>query len=967
MSKKSTKAVKNENLSITKPSAEQVEVKGARVHNLKNLDVSIPKNSLVICCGVSGSGKSSLAFDTIFAEGQRRYVESLSSYARQFLGQMDKPDVDSITGLSPAVSIDQKNTSHNPRSTVGTVTEIWDHLRLLYARIGVSHCPECGTLLKSYSSSSLLTHLLEKFNGSQITIMAPVISQRKGSHEQLLSEYATKGFTRVEINGEIFRLDELNTLDKRKKHDISLVIDKVLVSVERKTRILDDIDLAYSMSEGLVCILIGEERLVFSRNYSCPKCLVGYSKLEPKDFSFNSPSGACEVCDGLGYSMKVDLSLVVENPNLTISQGALTPWFESSGKDHFSSIAHALLVKYGVSAETEFKDIPKEVSQKLLYGDSELKVKANFAGRDYITTFEGVVTWVERRVTDPWGESNKEKMEGYFSREACSACKGGRLNSRAQNVLIKNESIIQLASKTINVLDEYIKTLELKDNDLLIANRVLKEITERVGFLKEVGLGYLSLDRSANSLSGGEAQRIRLASQIGSGLTGVLYVLDEPSIGLHQKDNMALIATLEKLKQLGNTVLVVEHDEETIRHSDYVVEIGPAAGVLGGELVYSGSLVDFLKTETLTSNYLSGKLSIPTPESRRALGNGKITLKGCNLNNLKNVTAEIPLKVLNVITGVSGSGKSTLINDILAYNMKKVINKKNQNFKYVKSISGYEDIDKIVIVDQSPIGRTPRSNPASYIGLYDKIRELFVQLPQSQERGWKVGRFSFNVPARNGGGHCENCQGQGLITIEMSFLPDIHVPCDQCKGQRFTKETLEVKFKGKSIADVLEMNVSTAKAFFESVSSLSRHLKTLEDVGLGYIKLGQTATTLSGGEAQRVKLASELLKRNTGRTLYILDEPSTGLHFEDVSKLVKVLEKLVDAGNTMIVIEHNLDIIRRADHVIDLGPEGGPKGGVIVGKGTPEHIASLDTSTGKYLKIALESQGKKDKYLKSTT
>lgn len=940
-------------------SNEFIEVKGAKVHNLKNIDVSIPKNKLVVCCGVSGSGKSSLAFDTIFAEGQRRYVESLSSYARQFLGQVDKPEVESITGLSPAVSIDQKSTSHNPRSTVGTVTEIWDHLRLLYARIGVSHCPTCKSALKSYSSTQLAEHLIQKHDNKVVTITSPIIRERKGSHQEMLSEFLSKGFTRIVLNGKISRLDEIEVLDKRKKHNIDLVVDRFTMSKDKQSRLLEDIELAYSLGNGLLTVLVDEQSESYSQNYSCPKCLVGFSKLDPKDFSFNSPSGACLVCDGLGYSLEVDISLIVENPELTLSQGALAPWHESSGSEHFLEMSKALLRRYKIDVETPYKKLPKNIKEKLLFGEEDLKVKASFNGREYMASFEGVLRWVERRAQDPWTESNKEKMEGYFTKKICSGCKGGRLNPRALNVSIAEKNIHSLAEMTVAELSQFFSNLKLNKNEVIIASRLVKEISERISFLEQVGLSYLTLSRNANSLSGGEAQRIRLASQIGSGLTGVLYVLDEPSIGLHQKDNDALIKTLLKLRDLGNTVLVVEHDEDTINQADYIVEIGPSAGHLGGTLVYQGLLDEFARFPSLTSDYLVGRKLIDTPEARRLPQSGFLELEEATLNNLKKLNAKIPLGLLTVVTGVSGSGKSTLVNDILAENMARALNKKNYNFKNVKKIKNHELLDKLVLVDQSPIGRTPRSNPASYTGLYDKIRDLFAQLPESKAKGWKVGRFSFNVPSRNGGGRCDDCDGQGTLTIEMSFLPDVHVPCDKCNGKRFTRETLSVKFKGKNISEVLEMSVSQAKIFFENVSSVKRHLETLEEVGLGYVKLGQTATTLSGGEAQRVKLASELLKRNTGRTLYILDEPSTGLHFEDVAKLIDVLEKLVKAGNTMVIIEHNLDIIRRADYIIELGPTGGPLGGNIIATGSPEEIAKSDCPTAPFLKIALENTSRK--------
>lgn len=948
----STSAAKKGKRSVT---TGEIVVRGARVHNLADIDVSFPKNSLVVCCGVSGSGKSSLAFDTIFAEGQRRYIESLSSYARQFLGQMDKPDVDTIEGLSPAVSIDQKSTSHNPRSTVGTVTEIWDHLRLLWARTGRAHCPSCGSTLQIWSASAVVDHLTETRTGEEITVYAPIVRHRKGAHSERFEELAARGFSRVRIDGKIVRLDELEPLDGRKPHDIDVVIDKVEIAQERRPRLLDAIELAFGLAEGMATVATTTQSLVFSTKLACADCSIGFEALEPRSFSFNSPLGACPTCDGLGSSAEPDTRLVIPDETKTLGAGAITPWEDSSGSAHFRQALKLVTDEHGGDMDTPWRDLPAAVRDVVLNGDPTITLRAKFGQREYTTAYEGVLPWLRRRMEEPWGEANRERMAAYFRPTPCVSCSGTRLNDRARSVYVGSSAISDVSSMTVTRAVAFFEGLQLDDRQQEIGGRLVKEVRARLAFLNQVGLGYLTLDRSAGSLSGGEAQRIRLASQIGSGLTGVLYVLDEPSIGLHQRDNAALIATLERLRDLGNTVLVVEHDEDTIAAADWVVEIGPGAGEHGGQLVYSGPQDKFSRARgSVTADYLTGARHIDTPETRRT-GNGReLVVRNVRANNIEGLDVSVPLGRFVAVTGVSGSGKSTLVNDVIAAALSRELNGAITIPLAHDGIEGTDALDKIVIVDQSPIGRTPRSNPASYTGVFDHIRNLFAETLLARERGWKPGRFSFNVPARNGGGRCESCQGQGTLTIEMSFLPDVHVPCEGCDGQRFTRETLTVRYKERSIADVLAMTVTEAVLFFEAVPVVKRHLQTLADVGLGYVRLGQTATTLSGGEAQRVKLASELLRRSTGRTVYILDEPTTGLHFEDVAKLVSVLERLVDGGNSVIVIEHNLDMVRRADWVIDLGPDGGPAGGHIVAEGTPEIVAASGTATGVFLAEALE-------------
>ena len=938
-----------------RPPQSEIVVRGARVHNLADIDVSFPKNSLIVCCGVSGSGKSSLAFDTIFAEGQRRYIESLSSYARQFLGQMDKPDVDTIEGLSPAVSIDQKSTSHNPRSTVGTVTEIWDHFRLLWARTGTPHCPSCGTVLQAWTASAVVDHLARERTGSELTVFAPIIRRRKGAHAERFEELAARGFSRVRIDGKIVRLDEIEPLDGRKPHDVDVVIDKITVNEERRARLLDAVELAFGLAEGMATIETGGDSLVYSTKLACAGCSTGFEVLEPRSFSFNSPLGACAVCAGLGSSSEPDTQLVISDETLSLADGAVTPWEDSSGAAHFQSAMRLVIAQHGGDMDTPWRSLPEHVRNVILNGDPDITLQAKFGQREYTTTYEGILPWLRRRMQEPWGEANRERMAAYFRPTPCVGCNGSRLNERARAVFVASMGIDTVSAMTVAEALSFFQSLELDERQNEIGGRLVKEIHARLSFLTQVGLGYLTLDRSASSLSGGEAQRIRLASQIGSGLTGVLYVLDEPSIGLHQRDNAALIKTLVHLRDLGNTVLVVEHDEDTIDAADWVVEIGPGAGEHGGKLVYSGPQDRFAKARgSVTADYLTGARHIDTPEQRRA-GNGlEIVVRNVRANNLDGLDVTVPLGKFVAVTGVSGSGKSTLVNDVIATALSRRLNGAIVVPLPHDGIDGVEALDKIVIVDQSPIGRTPRSNPASYTGVFDHIRTLFSETLLARERGWKPGRFSFNVPAKNGGGRCETCQGQGTLTIEMSFLPDVHVPCESCDGQRFTRETLTVRYKDRSIADVLGMTVTEAVEFFEAVPVVKRHLQTLADVGLGYVRLGQTATTLSGGEAQRVKLASELLRRSTGKTVYILDEPTTGLHFDDVAKLLSVLERLVDAGNTVIVIEHNLDMVRRADWVIDLGPDGGPAGGQIVAQGTPEEVAKSGTSTGHYLDEALE-------------
>ncbi|HII4436530.1 MAG: excinuclease ABC subunit UvrA [Clostridium perfringens] len=934
---------------------DKIIVKGAKVHNLKNVSLEIPRDKLIVFTGLSGSGKSSLAFDTIYAEGQRRYVESLSSYARQFLGQMDKPDVESIEGLSPAISIDQKTTSRNPRSTVGTVTEIYDYLRLLYARVGVPHCPKCGKEITQQSVDQIVDQIMELKERSKIMILAPIIRGRKGTHEKVLENIKKQGFVRARIDGEIYDLteDEIK-LEKNIKHNIEAVVDRIIVKDGIEGRLTDSIETSLKMAEGLVLVnIIGEEDRLYSEHFACADCGISIDELAPRMFSFNSPFGKCERCDGLGTLMEIDEDLVVPNKDLSIRGGAISTWGDSRMKEESWTycVLKALMEKYNFDLDTPYKDLPKKVQEVLMYGEPE-KLKVTYTKENvtsvYNHSFEGEINNLRRRYMETNSDTMKAEIEKYMSDNPCPKCKGARLKPEALAVTVGGKNIFEFTSMAIREELDFINSINFSEKDKIISSQIIKEIQSRLSFLINVGLDYLDLARKAGTLSGGEAQRIRLATQIGSQLMGVLYILDEPSIGLHQRDNDRLISTLKQLRDVGNTLIVVEHDEDTMREADYIVDIGPGAGEHGGEIVASGTLDEIMSNEnSLTGKYLTGAKKVELPEERRK-GNGNfITVKGAKENNLKNVTAKFPLGTLTMVTGVSGSGKSTLVNEILYKGLNKIVNKAKDLPGKFKEITGYENIDKIIDIDQSPIGRTPRSNPATYTGTFDIIRELFSQTQEAKMRGYKPGRFSFNVK----GGRCEACSGDGIIKIEMQFLSDVYVPCEVCKGKRYNRETLEVKYKGKNIADVLNMTVEEALEFFENIPRIKNKLQTLMDVGLGYIRLGQPSTQLSGGEAQRIKLAYELSKRSTGKTLYILDEPTTGLHIHDVNRLVKILQRLVDGGNTVIVIEHNLDMIKCADYIVDLGPEGGDKGGTIIATGTPEKIAGAKESyTGKYLK-----------------
>lgn len=934
---------------------DKIVVKGAKVHNLKNVSLEIPRDKLIVFTGLSGSGKSSLAFDTIYAEGQRRYVESLSSYARQFLGQMDKPDVESIEGLSPAISIDQKTTSRNPRSTVGTVTEIYDYLRLLYARVGVPHCPKCGKEITQQSVDQIVDQIMELPERSKIMILAPIIRGRKGTHEKVLENIKKQGFVRARIDGEIYDLTEDEVkLEKNIKHNIEAVVDRIIVKDGIEGRLTDSIETSLKMAEGLVLVnIIGEEDRLYSEHFACADCGISIDELAPRMFSFNSPFGKCERCDGLGTLMEIDEDLVVPNKDLSIRGGAISTWGDSRMKEESWTycVLKALMDKYNFDLDTPYKYLPKKVQEVLMYGEPE-KLKVTYTKENvkavYNHSFEGEINNLRRRYMETNSDSMKAEIEKYMSDNPCPKCKGARLKPEALAVTVGGKNIFEFTKMAIREELDFINSIDFSEKDKIISSQIIKEIQSRLSFLINVGLDYLDLARTAGTLSGGEAQRIRLATQIGSQLMGVLYILDEPSIGLHQRDNDRLIATLKQLRDVGNTLIVVEHDEDTMREADYIVDIGPGAGEHGGEIVAAGTLEEIMGNEnSLTGKYLTGAKKVELPEERRK-GNGNfITVKGAKENNLKNVTAKFPLGTLTMVTGVSGSGKSTLVNEILYKGLNKIVNKAKDLPGKFKEITGYENIDKIIDIDQSPIGRTPRSNPATYTGTFDIIRELFSQTQEAKMRGYKPGRFSFNVK----GGRCEACSGDGIIKIEMQFLSDVYVPCEVCKGKRYNRETLEVKYKGKNIADVLNMTVEEALEFFENIPRIKNKLQTLMDVGLGYIRLGQPSTQLSGGEAQRIKLAYELSKRSTGKTLYILDEPTTGLHIHDVNRLVKILQRLVDGGNTVIVIEHNLDMIKCADYIVDLGPEGGDKGGTIVATGTPEKIAEVKESyTGKYLK-----------------
>jgi len=935
---------------------DKIIVKGAREHNLKNVDLTIPRDKLVVFTGISGSGKSSLAFDTIYAEGQRRYVESLSSYARMFLGQMEKPDVDYIEGLSPAISIDQKTTSKNPRSTVGTVTEIYDYLRLLWARIGIPHCPKCGKEIKQQTIDQIIDQVMLLEERTRIQVLAPVIRARKGEHSKIFEDAKRSGYVRARVDGNIYDLSEEIKLEKNIKHDIEIIVDRLVIKSDIVSRLTDAVEMASKLSGGLVIIdVIGGEELLFSQNYACPDCNISIEELTPRMFSFNNPYGACPKCTGLGIQMTISPDAIVPNRKLSINQGAVcaSGWSVSDGDSIAAISFRALADKYGFSLDVPVEEMPKHALDLILYGTGKetIDLKYKHSTKVFRQPFEGVIPNLERRYAQTDSDYVKQEIEEYMIEIPCPECHGERLKKESLAVTVGGISIADYCRKSVNACLSFVETLQLTDREKMIADRILKEIRERLGFLKSVGLEYLTLSRSSGTLSGGESQRIRLATQIGSYLMGVLYILDEPSIGLHQRDNDKLLATLRHLRDIGNTLIVVEHDEDTMLSADYIVDIGPGAGIHGGEVICAGTVDEIISCEnSLTGQYLSGKKYIPVPEKRRE-GNGKqLKIVGAQENNLQNVDVEIPLGVFTCVTGVSGSGKSSLVNEILFKKLSAELNHSKQRCGKHTAIEGLEHLDKIINIDQSPIGRTPRSNPATYTGVFNDIRDLFASTNDAKMRGYQAGRFSFNTR----GGRCEACSGDGLVKIEMHFLPDIYVPCEVCGGKRYNRETLEVKYKGKNIYEVLEMTVDEALIFFEHLPKIHRKIKTLADVGLGYIRLGQPSTTLSGGEAQRVKLATELSRRATGRTIYVLDEPTTGLHTADVHRLISVLQALVDAGNTIVVIEHNLDVIKTADHIIDLGPEGGDGGGKIVCIGTPEEVASCDGSyTGQYLKQSL--------------
>ena len=940
---------------------DKIIIRGAKVHNLKNVSLEIPRDKLVVFTGLSGSGKSSLAFDTLYAEGQRRYVESLSSYARQFLGQMDKPDVEYIEGLSPAISIDQKTTSKNPRSTVGTITEIYDYLRLLYARVGKPYCPKCKIPIEQQSVDQIVDNVMALGDRTKIQVLAPVIRGKKGTHEKVLENIKRSGFVRARIDGSIYELTEEEvSLEKNIKHNIEAVVDRIIIKEGVEGRLADSIETALKLAEGLVVInIIDGEDILFSEKFACPECGMSIDELAPRLFSFNSPFGKCDHCDGLGTLMEIDENLVIPNKDLSILEGAIATWGEGRLKEDSWTFAilKALSEEYDVDLSRPVKELSRKELDLILYGTNGKKMKVTYTKEgvtsEYNYAYDGEINSLKRRYRETNSDIIKSEIEQYMSDNPCPKCKGARLKKEALAVLVGDKNIYEFTKLSIKDELDYINSLEFSEKDTIISDQIIREIKNRLNFLMDVGLDYLSLSRNSGTLSGGESQRIRLATQIGSALMGVLYILDEPSIGLHQRDNDRLINTLKHLRDVGITVIVVEHDDDTIREADFIVDIGPRAGEHGGEIVVAGTVEDIKKCKnSITGQYLLGEKKIDVPKERRK-GNGNfITVKGAKENNLKNVNIKIPLGTLNMVTGVSGSGKSTLVNEILYKGLNRLVNRSKNPVGAHKEILGYENIDKIIDIDQSPIGRTPRSNPATYTGVFDIIRELFSNTPEAKMRGYKPGRFSFNVK----GGRCEACTGDGIIKIEMQFLSDVYVPCEVCKGKRYNRETLEVKYKGKSIDDVLNMTVEEALKFFENIPRIKNKMQTLYDVGLGYIRLGQPSTQLSGGEAQRIKLAYELSKRSTGKTLYILDEPTTGLHIDDVSRLVEILQRLVDSGNTVVVIEHNLDMIKCADHIIDLGPEGGDKGGTIVATGTPEDITKVDISyTGKYLKKMLNN------------
>lgn len=945
------------------PKSEVIKIRGANEHNLKNISLDIPRNKFVVLTGLSGSGKSSLAFDTIYAEGQRRYMESLSSYARQFLGQMEKPNVESIEGLSPAISIDQKSTNRNPRSTVGTVTEIYDYFRLLYARIGIPHCPECGREIRKQTVDEMVDQIMTLPEGTKIQLLAPVVRGRKGEHVKVLERAKKSGYVRVRIDGSLYELTEEIKLDKNIKHNIEIIVDRLVVKDGIARRLTDSIENVFALSESLMIVdVIGQEPLTFSQSFACPDCGISIDEVEPRSFSFNNPFGACPVCFGLGYKMEFDIDLIIPDRSLSINQGAIavTGWQSCTDKSSFTNaILQALCREYSFSLDTPFEEYSKEIQDVIIHGTNGKEVTVYYKGQrgegKYPVAFEGLIKNVERKYKETSSETMRAEYESFMRITPCKECGGKRLKKSSLAVTVCDKNIYEITSMSIGKLYEFLDTMELTKQQQLIGKRILKEIKARVGFLKEVGLEYLCLSRGTASLSGGEAQRIRLATQIGSGLVGVCYILDEPSIGLHQRDNDKLLGALRNLQELGNTLIVVEHDEDTMFAADHIVDIGPGAGEHGGQVIAQGTAQEIMQVEeSITGQYLSGKKFIPVPDTRRK-PTGWLTVRGAAENNLKNIDVKFPLGVFTCVTGVSGSGKSSLVNEILYKYLAKTLNRARTIPGKHKKIEGVEKLDKVIDIDQSPIGRTPRSNPATYTGVFDQIRDLFASTMDAKAKGYTKGRFSFNVK----GGRCEACGGDGIIKIEMHFLPDVYVPCEVCQGKRYNRETLDVKYKGKSIYDVLDMTVEEALTFFDNVPSIKRKIETLNDVGLSYIKLGQPSTTLSGGEAQRIKLATELSKRSTGKTIYILDEPTTGLHFADVHKLVEILQRLAEGGNSVVVIEHNLDVIKTADYIIDIGPEGGDGGGTVIAEGTPEHIAECENSyTGKYIKKMLEKAKK---------
>ena len=937
-------------------------IKGAREHNLKNVDITLPRDQLIVFTGLSGSGKSSLAFDTIYAEGQRRYVESLSSYARQFLGQMEKPDVDTIEGLSPAISIDQKSTSNNPRSTVGTVTEIHDYLRLLYARIGIPHCPKCGRPIERQSIDQVVDQVMALGEGTRVQVIAPAVRGRKGEHAKLLESIRKEGYVRVRVDGMVYDIGNVPPLDKKLKHTIDVVVDRLVIRPGVEGRLNDSLETAFAFGGGLVKVdVVEKEELLFSQNYACPDCGVSLEELTPRMFSFNNPFGACPTCSGLGTMMKIDPALVVPDESLSLAKGAISvSGWQSANKESIAGMYFtALAEKYGFSLETPFAELPHAAKQAILYGTGKerlhIEYKKEFGSGTFDSPFEGICNNLERRYRETQSEGMKQEYEAYMSNIPCPDCRGKRLRPESLAVTVGGKSIAEVSDMTVLDARAFLSSLALSEQQRMIGEQIFREIDARLGFLVNVGLDYLTLSRAAATLSGGEAQRIRLATQIGSGLVGVLYILDEPSIGLHQRDNARLLATLQGMRDLGNTLIVVEHDEDTIRAADYIVDIGPGAGEHGGHVVAKGTLEDIMQTpESITGQFLTGVQRIEVPQTRRDCGGKYLRVRGARANNLKNIDVDIPLCIFTCVTGVSGSGKSSLVNEIVKKTLLRELNGARTRSLDYDEILGIEHLDKIIDIDQSPIGRTPRSNPATYTGLFDLIREVYAQTPDARMRGYNNGRFSFNVK----GGRCEACRGDGIIKIEMHFLPDIYVPCEVCRGKRYNRETLEVRYKGKSIADVLDMTVEEALEFFAPLPRLAKKLQTLYDVGLGYVRLGQPSTTLSGGEAQRVKLATELSRKDTGRTLYVLDEPTTGLHVADVKRLLEILQRLCEGGSSVLVIEHNLDVIKTADYIIDLGPEGGNRGGTVVATGTPEEVAAVAGSyTGQYLKPILERAG----------